>query len=416
MAGRKINPFYVLFPGLILMAVALASLGVGWWSEEEEEVEADIDKKSIASRTKAEASKNSEKKQNIVDVKPVEPREKERKSKSARRAAMTKILLVQIDKSPVDIDMVWIADFCEYTPNEASFQSYFDEILALGTKRNAAYISSLKKKNYVPSTNPHYFLEEARKIIYSSKIRSVEKMKKDCREWLALAYYIEHQQKEGWENIDGLFMTEFFKETTRLYQALQDSALERGKDPRIWIDEKIKTHEATLMDRYLRILRQTKIAREKLKDTGNSGARDQLSVGRLQQQINEVLLALGNIYLEAAEAEKSDITKLQFYTEHTFQAMALVYQRKSSSGALNAIRRINEIQRSYLYRMARVNWQRAEAAVEAGNKKDADEFFFLATQRYLQCLARWGEEDRSQYIEEFRRLKQEIAAWQVKKQ
>ena len=241
-------------------------------------------------------------------------------------------------------------------------------------------------------------------------------MKNNCRDWLALAYYTEHQQAGAWESVDGLFMTAYFKETTKLYQALQDSAVENNQDPELWLVEEAKSQEAVLMDRHLRILRQTRQAREKLKDTGNSGARVQLDADRLRQQINETLLALGKIYLAAATKEISDITKLKNYTELTFKAMAMVYQRKPSADALSAIRQINEIQRAYLYRMAQFSWQNARAAVEAGRSEEVDEHYFKATQRYLQCMSRWGEGDRDQHAEEFQKLKQEIAAWRIQKQ
>ena len=170
------------------------------------------------------------------------------------------------------------------------------------------------------------------------------------------------------------------------------------------------------MDRYLRIHHQNKRVRKKLKNTGKSGARDQLSSDRLHQHINNNLIALGKLYLEAAAHETANIRKLQHYSERTFQIMAMVYQRKPSPDALSAIRQINEVQRTYLYRMALVSWQRAKAAAEASKSEEASEHYFRATQRYLQCMARWGESDKKSYVDEFRKLKQEIATWKAQSQ
>ena len=120
-------------------------------------------------------------------------------------------------------------------------------------------------------------------------------------------------------------------------------------------------------------------------------------------------------YLREAANESSDIRRLRYHAEHTFQAMAMAYQRKPSGEALLALREINEVKRSYLYRMALVNWKQAREAVEQGDVDQADNLFFNANKHYLQCMSRWGEVNRKAHEAEFRRLKQEIAAWQLQK-
>ena len=82
-----------------------------------------------------------------------------------------------------------------------------------------------------------------------------------------------------------------------------------------------------------------------------------------------------------------------------------------SGDAINVLREINDIQRDYLHRLARTSWKRAQLAVAAGEAVQANENFFIATQRYLKTMSLSVEGKREQIAVEFVILKKEIAKW-----
>ena len=418
MNKNQINPVFVLAAGLVLIGAVLVSLGVEWLGEGaggKTKKEEKAPEKPSVSKTVSAPKMESERKPIAKAKERIETSEQRQSAAADSAAEITEILLEQIKESPADLNLDWLASFCKYIRTEADLQSYFKDILALGATYETVYVNSQKKMKRTPSTNPHYFIEEARKLIYAKK-RSARKMKKNCREWLALAYYKGNQQEGGWENLSDEFMGAFFQETITLYQALQDSALEQNKDVEVWLNENIKTHEAALMDRYLRTLEHAERGRERLKGSASSGAVVVQRLRQMDRRMNELLLSLGGLYLGAAERETSNIEKLRFYAERTFQSMAMVYQRKPSGTALSGIRQVNQIQRDYLYRMALLSWQRAKVAAAAGRSEEADEYYFLAKRRFLQCMARWREVERGKHLEEFRKLTEDFASWQAQKQ
>ena len=431
MAKNKISPLILLLPGVAIILAAIIGHFGGLFSGGGQEAKsastdtgsapAPATASATASATAAPAAKSPKSrtaaarsgKLDLSKTKENEEKAKER-ARSEENAQMTKILLAQIRKSPDTLDLDWIGSFAQHIDDEASFRRYFDDIERAGGKRYDNYLRRQQRSNMEPTGNPYFFLEEAKRTLFS-KNSSADKMAKQGLAWLAAAYYKEQDSKGGWEFADEGFMTAFFKQSIGLYGALLDSARANNNDVERWQRVLIRTHEAKVMDRYLRIKGIRRDARDKLANTASSGARAQLSQDRMQQQINTSLLALGRYYLDEAANETSDIRRLRYHAEHTFQAMAMVYQRKPSSDALSALREVNEVQRSYLYRMALVSWQRAKEAAQSGDLAQADDYYFTANKHYLQCLSRWGAVERDAHEQEFRRLKQDIAAWQRQK-
>ena len=407
MARTKVNPLLILVPGLLLIGFAvvmqLGSSGGSSKSPKKPKSKAALERERAAlAEAEAEAAA-------VAEV------EAAAEAAAAAEAEMMEILLAQIHNSPKNIDLPWLGEFCQFITNEASLRRFFESELAEGSGRHTSYLASMKRRKVVPSTSPQYFIEEAKRVIYSKK-SSAATLKKKCPGLFAQAYYLEHEQKGGWENADAGFMSAYFNTYQIYQQTLRDSVHLSRKGIDRWRAEMVRVYEVALMDRYFRILHHRERARNRLKETGSSGAREGMIASRLQQFTNATLLSLGRLYLEAAANETSDITKLRLYAKHTFQAMAMVYQRKPSPEALAAVRQINEVQRSYLYRMALVSWQKARAAAEAGNRVEAEDHYFMANKRFLQCMSRLNEFEKQDRAQEYRKLKQEIASWRTSQQ
>ena len=165
------------------------------------------------------------------------------------------------------------------------------------------------------------------------------------------------------------------------------------------------------MDRYLRIAHREEAIRQKRTGTQMSAAPDLRYVDMLRNNLDQDLLYLGQLYLEVAEEETKDREKLQFHAERAFAILAMLYQRTHSGGALAGIRSVNEIQRTYLRRLARTSWKRAQLTAAAEDRRQAAEHYFRATQFYNECMAKSVGLEKEEIAAEFIRLKQEIVAW-----
>jgi aromatic ring hydroxylase len=157
------------------------------------------------------------------------------------------------------------------------------------------------------------------------------------------------------------------------------------------------------------------MARRKKEGTGQSIAGALFRADRLEKSINSNLLELGRVYCEGAAREVIDREKHQHYADQAFKVLAMIYQRAHSGEALNLMREVNGIQRDYLHRLARTNWKRAQLAAAAGLVDKANESYYVATQRYLQCMSQSVETRRELVAKEFRILKKEIVEWKTKK-
>jgi len=132
---------------------------------------------------------------------------------------------------------------------------------------------------------------------------------------------------------------------------------------------------------------------------------------RWSNAVNEQLLSLGKIYINAALAEKAYRGRMQEYADLGFMALAMVYQRSKSGEALRAMREANRIQRYNLWQMARVAWKQAKALAVAWRIAEADDEFLVAKHRYLQCLSRLESSKKPVVFDEYRRLQADITAW-----
>ena len=124
---------------------------------------------------------------------------------------------------------------------------------------------------------------------------------------------------------------------------------------------------------------------------------------------------MGRVYYEGAAREYIDREKHQYYADQAFKVLAMVYQRSHSGEALNLMREVNDIQRDYLHRLAKTSWKRAQLAAASGDVAKADENYFTAIQRYLQCMSQTVETRRELMAREFLILKREVAEWNAKK-
>ena len=202
------------------------------------------------------------------------------------------------------------------------------------------------------------------------------------KENLSLALFKKGEEAEGVEFIEVEFMGNFYKKMFIMYQLLSTMAAERGQDPAPWMVECVRTLEAAIVDRRFKIDRRNSTART-IKDgtAGQSIASDLFRTDSMEREINADMLALGRIYYEGAVREVIDRRKHQYYADQAFKYLAMVYQRTHSGEALNLMREVNEIQRDYLHRLAKISWKRAQLAVAAGEVEKADESYFVATQQ-----------------------------------
>jgi hypothetical protein len=404
---KKLISFVPLFIGIVCLVAAL--VGGGMQLLKEGEPQKAEQKKLKAARIKP-PKKAVEKAQ---EPKPAPTPEKQPLSESERKRLMTRVLLDRIEKTPERLDLEWFAGICQHIRDEGLLKGYLEGFLSLGAQRLGAYETEQKRAKKVPSTDPRYFINLARSEIYASK-PTKERIESKCRGNLALGLYKEQQEKKGLENIDEEFMASFFKELLAMNKILGRLAREGGEDEEPWLVEQVKILEATAIDRHLRIVQREEMVRRKREGSQQSAAPQLLRTGILKKSLNQMLLQLGQLYLERAERETKDREKLQFYADRAFAILAMVYQRTRSGDSLIGIRKVNDIQRHYLHRLARASWKRAQLSATGENREKTAEQYFQATQRYNECMVKAVGLDKEEIAEEFIKLKQEIAAWHAK--
>lgn len=327
---------------------------------------------------------------------------------------MTRILLERIADTSDQLDREWLAGICQYIRDGGALLNYYEALFAQGAQWEIEYEQRQKKAKKVVSKDPRFFISLAKQEIYDDT-PSKRILDRDGEKNLGLALLKEKESQDGVENIDEEFMGSFFKELTALYRVRRGLAVQSGEDPQPWMVEQIKAFEVAAMDRYLRIAQREDAIRQKRTGTQMSAALDLHSMDILRRNLDQDLLGLGQLYLEMAEQETKDREKLQFYAERTFAILAMLYQRTHSGEALAGIRAVNEIQRTYLYRMARTSWKRAQLTATDGERQQASEHYFRATQFYNECMAKAVGLKKKEIATEFLQLKQEIAAWHAQK-
>lgn len=335
---------------------------------------------------------------------PVDTLEQRLEEERRHRQEMTLILLEQIKETPKALTLPWLQDLCTYVTSEAKLDSYFDRVLKVGSKRESDYVARQRSEGKVVPNNSLYYIELAKKEFYG--VRPTESALERASEYLAMALFREAQLKEGLENVGTEVLTNYFKQALKIAQHNLEIAVSSRNSLRA-MQELVTVHESSLMEAQLRVERANAMLRSKREGTTMSAAGDLLRIGKISTRVNAGLLALGKIYLSAAERETVSRRKLQYNAEHAFDALAMVYQRTNSGEALNAIREVNEIQRGYLHRMARLSWKNAKTAAGSGDWKQANEHFFVANQRYLQSMSRAGEMRRAKIAKEFERFKRD---------
>jgi len=401
---KKLISFLPLFVGIVCLVAALVGAGMQMLKEDEPKKVKQKKPKAAQTRTPKESVVKAQK------PKPAPVPETQPLSEAERKRLMTRVLLDRIATTPEHLDLEWFAGICQYIRDEGTLKQYLEGFLNLGAQRLGAYEAEQKRAKKIPSTDPRYFINLARSEIYSSKTTK-ERIESECRGNLALGLYKEKQEKEGLKNIDEEFMASFFKELLAMNQILSRLAREAGEKVEPGLVEQVKILEATAIDRHLRIVRREEMVRRKREGNQSSAAPQLLRSDILRKSLNQMLLQLGQQYLKRAEQETKDREKLQFYADRAFEILAMVYQRTQSGDALIGIRKVNDIQRHYLHRLALASWKRAQISATGGNREATAEQYFQATQRYNECMVKAVGMDREEIAEEFLKLKQEIAAW-----
>jgi hypothetical protein len=263
--------------------------------------------------------------------------------------------------------------------------------------------------------DPRYFVGQATSVLFA-KDNTEGSLLKGVKDNMAQALHKEREEAEGLGNVEEAFMGIFFKKLLRMYVMLEEIEKRDGGNPDLWLEEHVRTLEAAVMDRYMRIKRRLELARSKKEGTSQSIAGALFRTDLLEKAINENMLLLGKVYHQAAAREVIDRERHQFYADQAFYFLAMIYQRAKSGEALNVMRKVNDIQREYLHRLALTSWKRAQLAVAAGDAEKADESFFIANQRYLQAMSQSVAHKREKIAAEFQILKREIVKWKSRDQ
>ena len=412
MSPKKISPAIPLAVGVLCIGAALVG-GILAYTQE-----AEVEQKPKA-KTIAEApARRSKKAQRLpVAKKPATPPavEKESPSPDELRRQTTRILLGRIAKTPTELNEQWFAQYLRYIRTEAHLDTFFAQYLTLGQQRSAEHNrAQLASKKLLPQ-DPRYFVGKATSVLID-RDNTEKSLIRGVKENMAQALYKEQEEAEGLENVDEAFMGNFFKKLLRMYGILAVIEERDGGKADRWLEDHVRTLEAAGMDRYMRVQRRLDRARQKKEGTSQSAAGHLFRIDRLDKAINENMLLLGKVYHQAAAREVIDREKHQSYANQAFYLLAMIYQRAKSGEALNVMREVNDIQRDYLHRLARVNWKRAQLAMAAGEVAKADERFFIATQRYLQAMSQAVGGKREEIAAEFAILKKEIVRWKSRGQ
>jgi len=414
MSSSKISPIIPLVIGVVFIGAALTGIIVSLTrgapdedSGSEQKVAVRAQARKVVQAPAVPVKKKTPTEDPIEDIPP------EVSEEDLRRQTIN-ILLMRIGKTPPRLDAEWLVNTHQFVRDTNSLSRFFGEYMQLGKKRSIMLErAQLRSKKILPQ-DPRYFISQAN-ATFVAKENTETTLLKGIKENLALALYKKQEEAEGIENVEEQFMGIFFKKILVMFQMLEEMALKEKQDPQPWMKERVRTLEAAVTDRYFRIERRKNLARNKKEGTGNSIAPELFRTDRLEKEINVNLLELGQVYYEGAAREYIDREKHQYYADQAFKVLAMVYQRSHSGEALNLMREVNDIQRDYLHRLAKTSWKRAQLAVAAGDVAKADESYYTATQRYLQCMSQAVETRRELMIREFRVLKQEIAEWKAKK-
>lgn len=410
MSSSKISPIIPLVIGVVFIGAALAGIVVSSMRGAPEGDVESAPKVTASAQLQSPAASVREK---VPEEDPVVEVEPELSEEELRRQTV-RILLARVANPPTDLNADWLRDTHLYVRDENGLNSFFREYMQMGEKRSIMLErAQLRSKKILPQ-DPRYYISQAN-ATFVAKENTETTLLKGIKENLAFALYKKQEELEGLDNIEEQFMGTFFKKILVMFQMLEEMAIKEKRDPEPWMKERVQTLEAAIVDRYLRIERRKNLARSKKEGTGHSIAPELMRTDRLEKAINENLVEMGRVYYEGAAREYIDREKHQYYADQAFKVLAMVYQRSHSGEALNLMREVNDIQRDYLHRLAKTSWKRAQLAAASGDVAKADENYFTAIQRYLQCMSQTVETRRELMAREFLILKREVAEWNAKK-
>ena len=410
MSSSKISPIIPLVIGVVFIGAALAGIVVSSMQGAPEGDVESVPKATASAQVQPPVASIKEKAPEQDPVVEVEPE----LSEEELRRQTVRILLARVAKPPTDLNADWLRDTHQYVRDENSLNSFFREYMQMGEKRSIMLERAQQRSKKILPQDPRYYISQAN-ATFVAKENTETTLLKGIKENLAFALYKKQEELEGLENVEEQFMGTFFKKILVMFQLLEEMAIKEKRDPEPWMKERVQTLEAAIVDRYFRIERRKNLARNKKEGTGNSIAPELMRTGQLEKAINENLVEMGRVYYEGAAREYIDREKHQYYSDQAFKVLAMVYQRSHSGEALNLMREVNDIQRDYLHRLAKTSWKRAQLAAAAGDVAKADENYFIAIQRYLQCMSQAIETRRELLAREFRILKREVAEWNAKK-
>lgn len=407
MSSSKISPILPLAIGVICIGAAVVGLAISMTRVGDEEMsEKPLGGTPIAVQTTSLPRP-------VAEPEPVEIEEEEVSEEELRRE-LVRILLGRIAQTDREFNDAWLQKSHRFIKTPEDLQAFWDDYLALGQMRSQLMErAQVRSKKRMPH-DPRYFVSQATATL-TQKDNTETALLKGVKENMALALYKKKEEEEAVEHIDPEFMGNFYKKILLMYNQLDKMAAEEGRDASSLMDDRIRTLEATIYDRYMYVVNKKNVTRSKKEGTGHSAASDLFRTDRMDMVINSYMLELGQIYHKGAVDEVIDRKKHQFYADQAFRILAMVYQRTHSGEALNLMREVNDIQRDYLHRLAKVNWKRAQLAAAAGETDKADNGYYVATQRYLQSMGQSVEGRRKLLAREFVVLKEEIARWQHQK-
>lgn len=412
MSSSKISPILPLSIGAVFIVAAVVGLVLSMTRGGDEDV-TDLSPKESA-RVQVAARGDSPPQSSFPSNETKKTIPEEAPSEEELRRQLVRVLLGRIAQTDREFNGTWLQKNHQFIKTPEDLRSFWDEYLTVGRSRSALLArAQAHSKKRLPQ-DPRYFVSQANATL-TGKENTETILVKGVKENMALALFKKQEETEGVEHIEEEFMGNFYKKILAMYQLLETRAAEQGKDTKRLIEERIRTLEAAIYDRHMHIENRKKMARTKKEGTSQSAASELFRTDQMEKVVNSHMLALGQVYFNGAIAEVIDRERHQYYADQAFKTLAMVYQRTHSGEALNLMREVNDIQRDYLHRLAKVNWKRAQIAAASKNVEKADEGYYVATQRYLQAMGQSVEGRRELIAQEFFILKEEIMQWQHQK-
>ncbi|MGB1719700.1 MAG: hypothetical protein ACPHO6_16140, partial [Candidatus Latescibacterota bacterium] len=351
MSSSKISPILPLSIGAVFIAAAAIGLVLSLTRDGDGEA---VDSPSKNSPRLAAAPRETlPPRPNAEPDKVEEVVAEKAPSEEELRRQLVRILLGRIAQTDREFNGAWLQKTHQFIKTPEDLRAFWDEYLQIGRSRSALMArAQAHSKKRLPQ-DPRYFVSQANATLME-KENTEAILRKGVRENMALALFKKQEETEGVEHIEEEFMGNFYKKILAMYRLLEKRAEEQGKDTKSLIEERVRTLEAAIYDRHMHIENRERMAREKKEGTSQSAASELFRTDQMEKLVNSHMLALGQVYFDGAIAEVIDREKHQYYADQAFKTLAMVYQRSHSGEALNLMREVNDIQRNYLHRLAKV--------------------------------------------------------------